>query len=446
MVAALAVSAAAAQEKWTLRQCIDHAVENNIDVRQTALSVESAEIDLNTSRNSRLPNLSASVSERVSWGLEPNYLTNVKESSTRSSTSMDVSTSIPVFQGFRINNQIKQDRLNLDAAAQGLSKARENLELQVAGYFLDVLLKREILRVHSEQFELSEKQLAQTEQMVRTGKVAESQLLDMRSQVATNEVSLIGARNDLTLSLLNLSQALNLDWSPSFDIAEPDIENLIARNMASIQSPDEVYRTALDIKPHVREAESLLKSSEYQVKIAKSAYYPTLNLGASVSDGYVYKFGNLGNDAQGNPIVQESFATQFRNGYSVAVGLNLSIPIFNRMQTRNNVRKARLGVEDYSLRLENVKLALYKEIQQAYQSAFAAQARYSASEKAAQAAGESFRAMELRYEYGKATAYEYNEVQTKLISSKSDQLQAKYDFLFSAKILDFYRGIPIEIE
>jgi outer membrane protein len=432
----LAVCVAGAQEKWTLQQCIERAEANNIELQQTAISVASAEIDLNTTRNSRLPNLSAGVSDRISWGLEADYQTNLKEVSTRSSTSADLSTSVPIFAGFRINNQIKQDRLNLEAAMEGLDAARENLALQVTQYFLDVLLKKEVLYVYEEQLVLSQKQLAQTEEMVTTGKVAESQLFDMRSQVAANEVSKINAQNDLSLSLLNLSQVLNLE-APMRDVVEPDIDNIMAQNHASLLSPDEVYTTALDVKPVVRQAEYQLGAGEYQVKIAKSAYYPNISLGGSVGDGYVYKFGETG---------QESFATQFRNGYSVGVGLNLSIPIFNRMQTRNNVRKARLSVNDYQLRLDNVKLALYKQIQQAYQGAVSAEARFVASEKAVQAATEAFRAMQLRYEYGKATPYEYNEVQTKLISSTSQQLQAKYDYVFSTKILDFYRGVPIEIE
>lgn len=438
LAAVAAVSTVGAQDAWTLRQCIDYAVENNIALQQQALSVESAEIDLNTSRNSRLPNLNAGVGQNFSFGRMASDIDNSYVNTQASSTSVSLSTSIPVFQGFRISHEIKQDQLNLQAAAEGLKKAQENLELQVAGYFLDVLFKKEILYVYTEQLAFSEKQLAQTEELVRTGKVAESQLFDMRSQAAANEVNLIGARNELDLSLLNLSQALNLPWSPGFDIAAPDMDNVVADNISSIQSPDRVYQTALDVKPHVREAEFRLRSSERQVKIAQSGRWPSLSLGASIGDSYYYMFGQ--------DLPQQSFADQIRNKHSESVGLNLSIPIFNRLQTRNTIRQARLSTTDYSLRLESVKQELYKEIQQAYQGAVAAQAKFSATQKAMQAAEESFRAVQLRYEYGKATVYEYNELQTKLVSSTSDQLQAKYDFLFRAKILDFYRGEPIDIE
>ncbi len=442
--AVVAVLSAEAQEKWTLRQCIDYAVENNIEVRQTALSVESAEIDLNTSQNSRLPNLNASLGQSFSWGLDTDYFTGLKSNSTQTSTSIGVSTNVPVFQGMRINTEIKQNRLNLKAATENMNKAKENLELEITGFYLEVLFKKEIHAVYREQAALSREQVTKTEEMVSSGKVARSQLYDIQAQAATDEVNEINAQNDLVLALLNLSQALNLEWSTAFDIVEPDMENVVAENLTSLRSPDQIYETAIGVKPHVREAEYRLQSSEYQIKIAKSAWWPSIGLGASFGDGYLYKFGTQ-YDQNGNVIVQDNFATQMKNGYNVSAGLNLSIPIFNRNATRNNVRSARLNVQNYNLQLENVKMALYKEIQQAYQRAVAAQARYDATGKALEASEEAFRAMQMRYDSGKATVYEYDDSQTKLLSSRSERLQAKYDFLFSAKILDFYMGLPINI-
>lgn len=431
-----AVSTAQAQEKWTLRQCIDHAVENNIAVRQQALAVKSAETNLNTSRNSRLPDLTAGINQNFSFGRMASDIDNSYVNTQASSTSASLSAGLPVFQGFRINHEIKRGELELKAAAEGLEKAKQNLELNVAGYFLDVLFRREILYVYEEQLKLSKQRLGQTEEMVRTGKVAESQVLDMRSQIAASEVNVTNAQNDLRMSLLNLSQALNLEWSPSFDIAIPDIDAAVSRNMSEIRQPNYVYQTALEIKPHIREAEYRLQGSEQQVMIAKSARWPSISLGASFGDSYYYMFGQP----------NESLADQLCNKHSESIGINVSIPIFNRFSTRNSIRLARINTANYALQLENAKLDLYKEIQQAYQGAVSAQAKFSASERAVEAAEESFRAMELRFEYGKATAYEYNESQTKLISSRSDLLQAKYDFLFRSKILDFYEGTPIDLK
>jgi outer membrane protein len=442
VAAVLAVCVAGAQEKWTLRQCIDYAIENNVSIRQTALEVERAEIELNTTQNSRLPSLSAGAGQNFSFGrtsVDIGGDTPEYRNTQTSNTSMSLSAGMPIFQGFRINNQVKAGRIDLQATAEGLEKAKQSLELSIAGYYLDVLFKKEILAVYREQLALTKKQVANTATLVSEGKVARSQLYEIEAQLAQNEVSEVNAANDLALSLLDLRQALNLQQGVSFDVADVDIDAFTPNGvLAGFSSPEAIYDIAVGSRPAVREAELRLKSSELTVKIAQSAYLPSLNLSANASAGYMYMFG------QDYP--QASLADQIRNRHSESVGINLSIPIFNRNSTRNNVRTARLGVQNQTLALEGVKQALYKEIQQAYQRAVAAEARYESSTKALTASKEAFRAMELRYESGKATVYEYSDAHTKLISSQSDQTQAKYDFVFSSKILDFYRGIPITIE
>jgi outer membrane protein len=433
----LAVSAAGAQQKWTLRQCIDHAVENNIDIRRTALTVESAELDLNSTRNSRLPDLNAGVNQNFSFGRTTSDDDNRYINTQASNTSFSLSTSIPVFGGFRINNQVKADKLNLEAASANLEKVKQSVELAVAGYYLDVLFKKEILAVRREQTALTRKQVENTVKMIEGGRAAPALLYDIKAQLAQNGVDEVNASNDFALSRLNLSQALDLEFSPEFDVAGIEADAPAPESASDVRRPDEIYADALGIRPSVKEAELRLESSRYQVKIAKSAWWPQISLGASFGDGYYYMFGQ--------DFKQLSFADQLRNKHSDSVGLNMSIPIFNKNRTRNSVRAAKLGVANSSLALEDVRLSLYKEIQQAWQRMVAARARYDATTGALEAAGESFRAMELRYENGKATVYEYSEAAAKLSSSRSEQAQAKYDFLFSSKILDFYRGVPINI-
>ena len=445
--AVIIVSAAGAQQKWTLRQCIDHAVENNIEIRQTALTVENAELELNTTRHSRLPDLNAGLSQNFSFGRKTSLEDNRFINAQTSNTSLSLSTSIPVFQGFRINNQVKADKLDLQAASANLEKVKQSVELAVAGYYLDVLFKKEILAVHREQVALTREQVENTTKMVNEGRVAPAQLYDIKAQLAQNEVNEVNASNDLALSLLNLSQALDLEFSPDFDVADVDTDTFPSGTDSSLRVPDAIYADALGVKPSVKEAELRLESSRYQVKIAKSAWWPQINLGASIGDEYYYTFGSENKLKQmfGEDYKRPSFTSQLRNNHNESVGLSMSIPIFNRNRTRNSVRAAKLGVTNQSLALESAKLSLYKEIQQAWQRTVAARARYEATVRALEAADESFRAMELRYENGKATVYEYSEAGTKLISSRSELAQAKYDFLFSSKILDFYQGVPIEI-
>lgn len=424
-----------AQEKWTLRQCVDYATKNNIDLKQQSLEVKNSEINLSTSKNSRLPDLNASLGQSFNFG-RSTLGSNISESVNSSRSSFGVSTSVPLFTGFQIPNQIKADRLTLQAATEGLKKAKENLELQVVSLYLDVLFKKEILKVYKEQVALSDQQVERTSVLVDAGKVPASQLYDIKAQLAKDESNVTLAQNDLSLSLLNLSQALNLTSSEIFDIAEPSLDGVVDNSLASVLPPDQVYQMALGIKPHVREAEYKLESSKKSLKVAQAGYWPTLSFGAGYSTSYQSVSG------QQNP----SFRNQIRDFGSEYISFNLNIPIFNRFETRNRVRTANLNIENQNLALENVKLALYKEIQQAYQSAVSAEAKYRSSGKAFEAAEESFKYARERYDIGKSTVFEYNEAQTKLLSGKSERIQAKYDFIFRAKILDFYQGKEIIIE
>lgn len=434
----LAALCTQAQGKWTLRQCVDYAVQNNIELKQQALNVKSAEIDLSTTKNSRLPSLSGSARQSFDFGRSQSMATGVYEDNKASSTSFGLSSDMPLFTGFRIPNQTKADELNLKASIEGLKKAKENLELQVVSLYLDVLFKKEILRAYQEQSALSEQQVKQTQILVDAGKVPVSQLYDIKAQLAKDELNVTIAENNLDLSLLDLSQALNLAASDNFDIVEPNVDRALDNSISSILPPDQVYQMALGIKPHVKEAELKLESSNKSLKVAQSGYWPTLGLGLSYSNGFnhVYK------DNYSNPAISR----QLKNNQRQAISFSLSVPIFDRFVTRNRVRAARLNIENQSLILDNVKLALYKEIQQAFQSATAAQAKFTSTETALEAAEKSFVYAQERYDIGKSTVFELNEAQTKLLTSRSEQIQAKYDLIFRAKILDFYQGREINID
>lgn len=427
-----------AQSKWSLRQCVDYAIEHNIELKQQSLNVKSAEIELSTNKNSRLPDLNASANQNFSFGQSLDYKTNTYTSNNSSGTNFSISSSIPVFTGFRIPNQIKASEFNLLAATEGLNKARENLELQVVSLYLDILFKKEIFKAYQEQASLSTMQVERTEALVKAERVPMSQLFDIKAQQARDELNVTMAGNDLTLALLNLSQALNLPSSDSFDIEEPTTTDIIESNMTSLLPPDHVYQTALGIKPQIKEAEYKLESSKRSLKVAQSEYWPTVGLGFSYNNGF--------NHIYNSSIENASVSDQLKNNARKSIGISLSIPIFNRFRVRNQVRSAKLNIENLELALDNIRLALYKEIQQAYQSATAAQSKFVSTEKSLEAAAESFKYARERYEVGKSTVFEYSEAQTKLLTSKSEQIQAKYDYIFKAKILDFYQGKEIDIK
>lgn len=424
-----------AQEKWTLRQCIEYAIENNIDIKQQKISVKNSEIEVSTAKFSRLPNLTGNVDQRFSFG-QSTGSNNVNSSANSSNTSLGLSTSIPLFTGFRIPNQIKKNELDLLAATEGLNKAKENLELQITSLYLDVLFKKEIQKVYKEQQALTTLEVEKTAALVEAGKVPLSQLYDIKAQLAKDELNLTTSTNDLAIALLNLSQALNLWEYDTFDVLAPTMDDVIAGNLSSLLPPQDIYRTALQIKPQIKEGQYKIESSIRNVKIAQSGYYPTIDFSAgyNTSTYRIYRMDN------------KDWKDQLGDNQRKTFGFNLAIPIFNRMQTRNQVRAARLEVENNKLALDNIKSALYKEIQQAFQNAVAAQSKYDSTEKAYQAAEEAYKYARERYEVGKSTVYELNEAQTKLLTSKSEQIQSKYDFLFRTKILDFYRGEKIDIK
>lgn len=426
-----------AQKAWTLRECIDYAIENNIEIKQKGLQVEDAKINLNTSKNSRLPDLNGSLNHSFNFGRAISVQTNNYEATNMTNTSLRVTTTTPLFTGFKITNDIKAKEFSLLSVTEGLNKAKDNMQLQIASYFLDVLFKKEILKVYQEQVNLTQKQVDKTAILVESGKVALAQLYDIKAQLAKDQLNVTNADNDLKNGLLNLAQALSLQSNDGFDIEAPDVNGVGISDdvLAGLMRPEEVYQTALQVKPHVKEAMYNVETSKKNLKVEQAGYWPKLNFGMGYGTDLqrVYNSKNVG------------FKDQFNNNGSEYISFSLSIPLFNRFEVRNRVRSARLDIMNQELALDNVKLALYKEIQQAYQDAVAAQAKYISTEKAYEAASESFKYAEERYQIGKTSVFEYSEAMTKLISSKSEQIQAKYDYVFRSKILDFYQGKEIEI-
>jgi outer membrane protein len=226
-----------------------------------------------------------------------------------------------------------------------------------------------------------------------------------------------------------------LENETAFDIATPEVANTLAEHTGSVQPPLNIYNQAVSIKPVIKAQEYSIESAEKTLKIAQSGYLPSLNLSLGYGSNYFYMY-NYQNPA---------FSNQFRNNAGEYIGLSLSVPIFSRFAVRNQVRNAKVNIYNRQLELENTKKTLFKEIQTAYLNATAAQEKYNASDKAVKAASESFRYASTRYEVGKSSVFEFNEAKTKLVQSQSEQIQAKYDYIFRAKILDFYNGVPIKL-
>ncbi|GHV43287.1 transporter [Bacteroidia bacterium] len=403
---------------------------HNITVKQLELQRANAAITLNSSQMSRLPNLDASVNQQWNFGRAQTVtgLYENHENRSQSTTGFNIGTSIPLFTGFRIPNEIARDRIDLQAATQSLYRAKDDISLNVAVLFLQVLFNKELLKISSEQIALTQEQLTKTQALVDAGKVPSAQLADVRAQLANDRVSEVQAENNVKNALLDLAQALEIENFNDFEIRIPDLENPSEIH----QNADRIYSVALQTKPAIKEQELRIESAQKTLKIAKAGYFPTLNFNAGYGNNYFYLYNNNA--------LNPSFSNQWKNNASEYIGLSLSIPVFNRFQVRNSVRSSQLNIENQRLALETAKKTLFKEIQTAFLNATAAREKFNAAETATATTTEAFRLAQDKYEAGKSTTFELNEARTRWLRSRSDAVQAKYDYIFRSKILDFYEG------
>ena len=437
-----AMAPANAQEQtapWSLEACINYAYANNLQLKQKMEEQEARKVELHTSKHSWLPAVNANMGQSFQFGRSTSK-SGVIVDQNAANTTFNINLDMPIFDGFKIPNDIAARKLDLQAAIESLNKAKEDLAVNIASYYLQVLYNKELQRVAQLQVDLDREQVNKTEAMVNAGKVPLSQLYDIKAQLARDEVTLTEATNNVQLALLDLAQSLELERNDrSFDVVTPQITDAVAENMSSILPPETIFDQAVTFKPQIKEQEYLLESQKRMLKVAQAGYYPKLNFGASYSNGYYHT--SMGGEFADT----RSFGDQLKQNGQKIVGFSLSIPLFNRFQVRNSVRSARIGINNQQLLLENSKKTLYKEIQQAYYNATASQEKFTASDKSVASSREAFSYAQARYEAGKSTVFEFNEAKTKYAQSLAEQAQAKFDFIFRAKILDFYRGTPLKL-
>ena len=423
---------AGAQKLWTLRECCDYAVSHNISIRQQENQCRQQDIQLNNAKSMRLPDVSASVGQNFSFG-RGLTASNTYSNTNTSSTSFSLGASIPLFTGFQIPNQIKMNQLNLEAATADLEKAKNDIRMLVAQAYVQILYNREIAEVAHRQIAIDSMQVARLQGMVDNGKASGAQLSQQQATLAGSQLTATQADNTLALSVLTLTQLLELPTPDGFSVARPDTTSLNGDAVAAV-SPDAVYAEALGLKPEVLAQQLRLRSASHNIKMAQAGYYPTLSLSGGLGTNYYTTSG----------FTSDAFGTQLKNNFSQYIGLNLSVPIFNRFQTRNSVRSARVEQENQQLLLDNTKKTLYKEIQQVCLNATAARAKHESSKVAAVSSADAFRLMQAKYENGKATMTEFNEAKNSYLRAVSDLVQARYELLYQQALLRFYRGQDLD--
>ena len=447
----------AQSKQWTLRECCDYAVTHNITIKQRQNQCRQQELQLSTAKNQRLPDLSGSVGQNFSFG---RGLTadNTYSNTNTSSTSFSLGTSVPLFTGFQIPNQIKLNQLNLEAATADLEKAKDDIRMQVAQAYVQILYNIEIADVAHRQVAIDSMQVARLQALVDNGKASGAELSQQQATLANSRFTAIQADNNQRLAVLTLTQLLELPTPDGFSIVKPVINTDptpapplegrgVATNSANsalhpslqgeglgvgsvIPSPDAIYAEALGIKPEIAAQQLRLRATDHSIKIAQAGYMPTLSLSGGLGSNF-YTTSKFESDP---------FGTQLKNNFSQYIGLNLNIPIFNRFQTRNNVRNARIEQENQQLALDNTKKTLYKEIQQVYYNTLNAQQKERSSRETVRSSNDAFTLMLAKYENGKANITEFNEAKNVYLKAESDRVQAQYELLYQHALINFYQG------
>ena len=418
----------------SLQEAVNIAVENNLTLKRSQLNQLNNEASLLEARGQRLPSLSASASGRFNWGRSINPVTNLFEARRIGNINLSANTNLTIFAGNQITNSIQQAKINVEAGNLNVEATQNDITLNVINLFVNVVFAKEQVSIAASQLKISDEQLLRTSRLVEAGSLPLSERLEMQAQKATAELEVINANNNLRLSKLNLSQQLLIPFSDGFDVSVPDLE--AEDYPLEGVNANQIYAIAVESMPQVRSAELLIEGAEYGVKIAKGAYYPTLGLGGNLFSNYVDQA------AFGNP---ESFGTQIDNNLSQAFGLNLNIPIFSNFRNKASLQRARVQRNLSEIQSLEVKNQLRQDIETSYTNAYAARQSYQASLTRVASLEEAFRMAQQRFDVGALNSVDFQVAQNNLFGAQADLLNAKYEYIFRVKVLDFYLGNPITL-
>lgn len=424
------------QKKWGLQECIEYAHEHNLQVKRQKVAAETAESINNQSKFERLPNLNAGLNHNLNSGKSVNYDTYEYVNQTFQAGNLGIQSSINLFSGFETYNRIKRSEFDLMARLQDVEKIKNDITLNIATAYLQILFNRELLEVAKSQMDVTKLQVEKTQKLVEVGNVAKGELLEIQAQLANEKLNITTYQNELINSRITLIQLMDLDSIADFDVDIPT--DLEANLDATLYDVGQIYNEAMGFLPEVKSAEYTLKSAEKDVQIAQSGYMPSLSLRGTLSSRY----SEIGQRPL-NPDANYPYSDQISDNFYKQATLSLNIPIFNRFQVKNNVQMAKLDVMDSKLALAQTKQQLYKTIQQAHADAVAAREKYNATLEAVESYDEAFKYTEQKFNVGIVSSVDYNIAKNNLTRAKSEMLQAKFEYIFKTKILDFYMGKPI---
>lgn len=416
---------------WTLTRCIGYAHEQNIEVRSSVLNIKSNEVGFDQAKSQKLPSVSGAISQNFSWQKGEDTYGASTGYSGNSNNNYQLSSSMSLSNGYKLTNKIKQAELELESVKLNSETIKENISLQVLNAFLQVLYAEEQVKNAQKQIESTTEQLALANERLTLSIISKSDYLQVKSELASEKLTLANARSQLEIARISLMQIMELPVTTAFDIVRPDLE----KELNQMREPEAqaVFETALGIKPQVKSAEINAESALFDEKIAKADFYPSVFVNAGLGTGYTSAF------------VNSNYFDQLGNSISPSVGLSVSIPIFQKNQVKNNVKLAQIGIESAELNQINVKTQLRKSIEQACTDVNSAQEQYEAGKEKYTATEESYLLAEEKFKNGLINSIDFLVIKNSLILAESDLLQSKFNLVFSYKILDFYAGVPISL-
>ncbi|WDO13370.1 TolC family protein [Flavobacterium sp. WW92] len=452
-------------KKWTLQECVQYALDNNISIRQADLDSQVAAVDKKDAFGNFLPSINASASHSWNIGLNQNITTGLLENQTVQFTSAGLNANIDIYKGLQNMNRLKRARLSVIAAQYQLSKMKDDVSLNVANAFLQILFNKENLKVQKEQLQNNEKQKQRTEALVDAGSVPRGDLLDMNATVASSQQAVIVAENTLLISKLSLAQLLQLEDFQNFDIADNDYE--VRESEVMLQSPSAIFEKAKEERAELKIAKTNLEIAKKDVRIARGAYQPSLqgfysfSTRASYSDRVTGFELNPQNPTRVIGVVEgtnQNVVTpntspllgspapvfdQFSDNKGHSFGVQLNIPILNGLSARNNVERSKIALERSRTVYSQQELDLERNVYTAFTDAKGALKSYESALVALDARTEAFNYAKEKFEVGLMNAFELNQAQTLYVNAQSEVLRTKFDYIFRVKVLEFYFGIPI---
>jgi len=438
----LSVLSQAQSKKWTLEECVNYAIKNNISIKQSELDAKSAALEKSSAIGGFLPSLNINGSHSWNIGLNQNITTGLLENQTTQFTSAGLNSNIDVYNGMQNQNRLRRANLALLASTYQLSKMQDDVSLNIANSFLQILFNKENLKVQKEQLSNNEKQLQRSQELVNAGVVPRGDLLDIKATVASNNQAIVVAENALLISKLSLAQLLQLENFQDFDIVDANYP--ITESATLLQTPATIYAKAKEERVELKIAKTNLEIAERDVKISKGAYQPSIqgfysfSTRAGYADRVVF-------DQSGNPSFQPPFSVlkQFDLNKGHSFGFQMNIPVLNGFATKNNVARSKIALDRSKIAFSQQELDLERNIYTAFTDAKGAMKTYESAIITLEARQESYNYAKEKFAVGMLNAFDLNQSQSLFVNAQSEVVRTKYDYIFRVKVIEFYFGIPI---